>query len=109
MSQTAGKNLSAPRMKPTVDGLAALKKLEEAERLASECSRLDQLDDAGQPNDAMALRETLKLWLTWNKAHQAVTSQLFKDGKPGQQAEDMMDELDRMRLQAVESSERLIS
>ncbi len=107
MSQTH-EDVSAQRIAPTPDELAALKKLEEAERLASECSHLDdQIDDASQPNE-VAMRETLNLWMTWNNAHQAVTSQLFKNGNQNQQVEDLMDHLDALRQECVERSERLL-
>ena len=107
MSQTR-EDVSAHRTAPIPDEVAALKKLEEAERLASECSRLDdQIVDASQPNE-VAMRETLNLWMTWNKAHQAVTSQLFKNSKQNQTVEDLMDNLDALRQECVERSERLL-
>ena len=113
MSQTR-EDVSVQRNATTPDELAALQKLEEAERLASECSRLDeQIDSAGQSNDAsqtneVAMRETLNLWMTWNRAHQAVTGQLFKNGEQNQKVEDLMDHLDALRQECVERSERLL-
>ena len=113
MSQTR-EDVSVQRNATTPDELATLQKLEEAERLASECSRLDeQIDSAGQSNDAsqtneVAMRETLNLWMTWNRAHQAVTGQLFKNGEQNQKVEDLMDHLDALRQECVERSERLL-
>jgi hypothetical protein len=106
MSQTANESAWSSRSTPTTDELSALKKLEAAERLANQCCELDQVDsDADQP---LAWRETLELWLKWNKAHQQVTSKLFQDANRNQNVEDMMDQLDRMRRQAVAMSEQLI-
>ncbi len=54
------------------------------------------------------MRETLNLWMTWNRAHQAVTGQLFKNGEQNQKVEDLMDHLDALRQECVERSERLL-
>ena len=106
MSQTTGNRTTSPAT-PSVDELAALEKLEAAQQLADQCRALDEADTVTDP--ANAWREALRLWLRWNQAHDQITRTLFEDGKPSQKLEDVMDQLDSMRKQAVTLSEELIS
>ena len=106
MSQTTGNRTTSPAT-PSVDELAALEKLEAAQQLADQCRALDEADTV--TDAANAWREALRLWLRWNQAHDQITRTLFEDGKPSQKLEDVMDQLDSMRKQAVTLSEELIS
>ena len=106
MSQTTGSSTQRTSSAPSVDELAALEKLEAAQLLADQCKALDEAENASNGNDAW--REALKLWLRWNQAHVQITQTLFEDGKPSQKLEDVMDQLEGMRKQAVALSEDLI-
>ena len=106
MSQTTGSSTQRTPSTSSVDELAALEKLEAAQLLADQCKALDEADEASDATDAW--REALKLWLRWNQAHVQITQTLFEDGKPSQRLEDVMDQLESMRKQAVAISEDLI-
>ncbi len=106
MSQTTGSSTQRIPSAPSVDELAALEKLEAAQLLADQCKALDEAENSSSANDAW--REALKLWLRWNQAHVQITQTLFEDGKPSQKLEDVMDQLEGMRKQAVALSEDLI-
>ena len=106
MSQTTGPSTQRTPSAPSVDELAALEKLEAAQLLADQCKALDEVEDTSNATDAW--RDALKLWLRWNQAHVQITQTLFEDGKPSQKLEDVMDQLEGMRKQAVALSEDLI-
>ena len=106
MSQTTGSPTQRTPSAPSVDELAALEKLEVAQRLADQCKALEDAENTACATDAW--REALKLWLRWNQAHVQITQTLFEDGKPSQKLEDVMDQLESMRKQAVSLSEDLI-
>ena len=106
MSQTTGSSTQRTPSAPSADELAALEKLEAAQLLADQCKALDEAENASHANDAW--REALRLWLRWNQAHAQITQTLFEDGKPSQKLEDVMDQLEGMRKQAVALSEDLI-
>lgn len=107
MSQTTGNRTPTSLPTPSVDELAALEKLEAAQQLAEQCKALDDAEYSAAAGSAY--REALRLWLRWNQAHDQITRTLFEDGKPTQKLEDVMDQLDSMRKQAVALSEGLIS
>ena len=109
MSQTTGDQLTPRTSQPSSDEVSLLKKLEAAERLAQQCSALDEAEFESDTGPTKAFRDALTLWLRWNQAHEQITRALFDSGKPDQQLEDLMDQLDRMRKQAVELSEGLIT
>ena len=106
MSQTTGSPTQRTPSAPSVDELAALEKLEAAQRLADQCKALDDAENTACATDAWG--EALKLWLRWDQAHVQITQTLFEDGKPSQKLEDIMDQLESMRKQAVALSEDLI-
>ena len=106
MSQTTGNRTPTTTSTPSVDELAALEKLEAAQQLADQCKALDESEHIADA--AGAWREALRLWLRWNQAHDQITRALFENGKPSQKLEDVMDQLDSMRKQAVALSEDLI-
>ena len=60
------------------------------------------------PDSGGCWRTALSMWLQWNEAHQKVTCRMFQQGQDQQQIEDLMDQLDRLRKEAVARSERLI-
>ena len=108
MSQTTGDQVTPLTSQPSADEISALEKLEAAQRLAEQCSALDDAELDTNGASAKAWRDALGLWLQWNQAHEQITRALFDNGKPDQQLEDVMDHLDRMRKKAVELSEGLI-
>jgi hypothetical protein len=65
-------------------------------------TEVDQLDDA-------PWLKALRLWLEWNHAFEKATSRMFAGGDDHQRIEDMMDQVDRLRHEAVQLSEELIS
>ena len=107
MSQTTGNRTPTSPANTSVDELAALEKLEAAQQLADQCRALDEAEHVVDASNAW--REALQLWLRWNQAHDQITRALFEGGKPSQRLEDVMDQLDSMRKQAVALSEDLIS
>ena len=109
MSQTTGDHVTPRTSQPSSDEVSVLKKLEAAERLAQQCSALDEAEYESVSDHTKAFRDALTLWLQWNQAHEQITRALFDSGKPDQQLEDLMDQLDRMRKQAVKLSEGLIT
>jgi len=72
--------------------------------------RSELVDDlASSPsNNGVAWKQALNLWLRWNEAHQRVADRMFRTGQDQQQIEDLMDQLDRVRREAVAQSEKLI-
>ena len=109
MSQTTGNHVTHRTSQPSSDEVSVLKKLEAAELLAQQCSALDEVEYESAAGPAKAFRDALTLWLQWNQAHEQITRTLFDSGKPDQQLEDLMDQLDRMRKKAVSLSEGLIA
>jgi len=53
--------------------------------------------------------KALGLWLQWNEAYEKVTACMFQPGSGNdQQLEDMIDQLDQLRLRAVKLSAKLV-
>jgi hypothetical protein len=68
---------------------------------------LHKVYDMSSPN-LQHCREVLALWLQWNDAHEQATQAMFEAaGDPGQ-VEQLMDQLDVMRRQAVEASRKIL-
>ena len=53
-------------------------------------------------------KEAIMLWLSWNATFEKVTARMYKPGQDQQKLEAMMDEMDRLRQQAIDLSEGLI-
>lgn len=70
----------------------------------------DLSTEAAEPRSSMAAwREALRLWLTWNRAHEQATARLFKLGEDPQQVEATLDQLDQLRAQAIALSEQVLA
>jgi hypothetical protein len=54
-------------------------------------------------------RDALQLWLRWNTAHAELTSRMFEVQNNSAMMEDLLDQVEQLRLQAVELSEQLIA
>ena len=52
--------------------------------------------------------EALMLWLSWNSTYEKVTAKMCKPGQNAVKLERMMDEMDQLRSQAIETTERLL-
>jgi hypothetical protein len=53
-------------------------------------------------------QEALFLWLRWNDAHQRATSVLYDAGEDSARIEQILDQLDQLRLKAVQISQELL-
>lgn len=70
----------------------------------------DLSTEAAEPRLSMAAwREALRLWLTWNRAHEQATARLFKLGEDPRQVEATLDQLDQLRAQAIALSEQVLA
>jgi len=85
---------------------AARPRPEEIAELSEEIldSPEDEID-----SDEIKWKEALMLWLSWNSTYEKVTARMCKPGQDQQKLEAMMDEMDRLRRQAIDLSEKLIA
>ncbi|NIP84593.1 MAG: hypothetical protein GTO03_03170 [Planctomycetales bacterium] len=56
-----------------------------------------------------AWRQALQLWLEWNAAQKSLTARMFQVEQNSAKVEDLMDQVEQLRLEAVRLSEQLIS
>jgi len=78
--------------------------------------KLEAVDagDAGDVDDALAADETaswnrvIGMWLQWSTAYEEVAGRLFEEGEDTEKLEALLDEMDQLRLDAVELSEGLL-
>lgn len=73
---------------------------------------------AGDPVDAadprspvereVKAREALTAWLQWNAAYEQATARMYRAGANLDSLQQTMDEIDRLRRQAVELSRQLV-
>lgn len=56
----------------------------------------------------MRLREALVMWLRWNDAHEKCTERLFCEHCDPRQTEELLDQLDGLRHEAVRLSHELL-
>jgi hypothetical protein len=59
----------------------------------------------GQPS----WKEALELWLRWNECYEHVSAQAFAAGGDPRRLEELMDEMDQVRQQALDISRRLVA
>jgi len=52
--------------------------------------------------------EALLLWLRWNDAHQQVSRLIYDAGEDASRIEQILDQLDQLRLKAVQASQELL-
>ena len=48
------------------------------------------------------------MWLEWSAAYEEVAGRMFEDGEDNEKLEALLDEMDQLRLEAVELSEGLL-
>lgn len=53
-------------------------------------------------------REALVLWLRWNQAYEHVTEQMFQAGQDPARLQQLMDQMDDLRREAVAQSQQLL-
>lgn len=55
------------------------------------------------------IETVLGMWLQWNEAYQTLTQRMYEERTDFHQLEIMADQLDEMRLRAVEETRKLLS
>lgn len=55
------------------------------------------------------IETVLGMWLEWNEAYQDLTRRMYEDRTDFHQLEIMADQLDEMRLKAVEETQKLLT
>lgn len=55
------------------------------------------------------IETTLEMWLQWNEAYQDLTQRMYEDRTDFHQLEMLADQLDEMRLKAVEKTRKLLT
>ena len=68
----------------------------------------DSADGQTHPRQLDAWREAVGLWLNWNLAYEQVTERLFALGQDQGKLEEVMDQMDQVRLRAVRLSQQLV-
>jgi hypothetical protein len=53
-------------------------------------------------------REVLTLWLRWNEASQQVTDRIFNNRDNPAKLQELLDDVDRIRQEAVSASQQLL-
>lgn len=66
------------------------------------------LAQAQSQEHAARVRQALTLWLRWNAAYEQTTARMFQPGASIDSLQQIMDEMDALRRQAVELSRELI-
>ncbi|MGD9647721.1 MAG: hypothetical protein AB7U73_18560 [Pirellulales bacterium] len=51
----------------------------------------------------------LRLWLSWNEAHEQVDARMFKAGENLHELESLLDRADELRFEAVQRSKALLA
>ena len=75
-----------------------------------DAGRLEPIDaeDASGTNETASWNRVIGMWLQWSSAYEQVSGRLFEDGENAQKLEALLDEMDQLRLEAVELSEGLL-
>jgi len=60
-------------------------------------------------SEQQSWKEALELWLRWNDCYEHVTAAAFAAEGDQQRLEDLMDEMDQVRQQALDLSRRLLA
>jgi hypothetical protein len=64
--------------------------------------------DAADDDEAPRWNQVLGMWLQWSTAYEKVAGRMFEEGEDAEKLEALLDELDQLRLDAVELSEGLL-
>ena len=72
--------------------------------------KLEALDAASSldADEAARWNQVLGMWLQWSTAYEEVAGRMFEEGENAEKLEALLDELDQLRLDAVELSEGLL-
>ena len=62
----------------------------------------------GAPLTEERYRKALSMWLRWNDAHEEATTQMFSAGRRVELIEDVLDQIDQLRHEAVLLSRQLL-
>ncbi len=52
--------------------------------------------------------EAIRLWLRWNEAYERVTAEMYQSGGDPRKTEELMDQMDQLRRQAIELSNEVL-
>ncbi|NQT37841.1 MAG: hypothetical protein HQ581_10150 [Planctomycetes bacterium] len=77
---------------------------------------LDSTQPASLPGTSQPLRqrttpraaEALRMWLRWNEAHEQLTAQMFQAGSDPARLDDLAEQVDQLRRQAVAASHEVL-
>lgn len=75
---------------------------------AGECPSSAATGGDGISDLQLRWREALVLWLRWNQAYEHATERMFQAGQDPAQIEQLMDQMDELRRQAVAQSHQLL-
>lgn len=53
-------------------------------------------------------KKVLRMWLRWNEASQQITELMYRERQSPEKLREMLDDLDRLRLEAVSASRQLL-
>jgi hypothetical protein len=72
--------------------------------------KLEALDAASplDADEATRWNQVLGMWLQWSSAYEEVAGRMFEEGEDAEKLEALLDEIDQLRLDAVELSEGLL-
>lgn len=68
----------------------------------------DIVETEGVTDLQLRWREALVLWLRWNQAYEHVTERMFQSGQNPARLQEMMDQMDDLRREAVVQSQQLL-
>lgn len=80
------------------DGVSRLGKL----------SSQSEIESEGVTDLQLQWREALLLWLRWNQAYEHVTERMFQAGQNPAQLQELMDQMDELRREAINQSRQLL-
>ena len=69
----------------------------------------DRADHAPESEEDAKYNRAISMWLKWSAAYEEVSGRMFEDGEDTAKLEALLDEMDQLRLEAVELSEGLLN
>ena len=75
---------------------------------AVDAGHADDADDALAADETASWNRVIGMWLQWSTAYEEVAGKLFEEGEDTEKLEALLDEMDQLRLDAVELSEGLL-
>jgi hypothetical protein len=67
------------------------------------------VDHAAESEEDARYNRAISMWLKWSAAYEEVSGRMFKEGEDTAKLEALLDEMDQLRLEAVELSEGLLN